>query len=98
MSWMGTWSSRPRFAAKYLKTRPFAAIGAEIRGWTLDVFRIIDELPQEFKLSDVYDQEERLVALHPRNMNIRPKIRQRLQVLRDMGMIRFIGGGRYLRT
>lgn len=83
---------------KYVRARPFAAIDAEIRGWTLDVFRIIDELPQEFKLSDVYDQEERLVALHPRNMNIRPKIRQQLQVLRDMGMIRFVGGGRYLRT
>jgi type II restriction enzyme len=83
---------------KYLKTRPFATLGTKIRGWTLDVFRIIDELPQEFKLSDVYDQEERLVALHPRNMNIRPKIRQRLQALRDMGMIRFLGAGRYLRA
>jgi type II restriction enzyme len=80
---------------KYEKIKPLAAIGAEVRGWTLDVFRIIDELPREFKLSDVYDYEGRLVALHPKNMNIRPKIRQQLQVLRDMGVITFQGGGAY---
>lgn len=83
---------------KYERARPFATIDAEVRGWTLDLFRIIDELPREFKLGDVYDHEGRLAALHPRNMNIRPKIRQQLQVLRDMGMLKFQGRGIYSKT
>jgi type II restriction enzyme len=33
---------------EYLRTRPFAAIKAAVRGWTLDVFRVVDDLPPEF--------------------------------------------------
>lgn len=32
---------------------------------------------------------------HPMNNNIRPKIRQQLQVLRDRGFLEFIGRGLY---
>jgi type II restriction enzyme len=33
--------------------------------------------------------------LHPLNRNIRPKIRQQLQVMRDHGVLEFLGQGRY---
>jgi type II restriction enzyme len=39
-----------------------------------------------------------LAKLHPANRNIRPKIRQQLQVLRDMGLVEFLGGGEYRLT
>jgi Dam-replacing HTH domain len=39
--------------------------------------------------------EPRLAALYPGNNNVRPKIRQQLQVLRDRGWLEFLGRGRY---
>ena len=33
--------------------------------------------------------------LYPANHNVRPKIRQQLQVLRDRGWLEFVGRGRY---
>ena len=44
---------------------------------------------------DVYQFESRLATLHPDNHNIRAKIRQQLQVLRDMGYIKFLDRGHY---
>ena len=82
---------------KYLKAKPFASIGAAVRGWTVDVFKIVEMLPSKFSLRDVYRYENHFAKLYPSNKNVRPKIRQQLQVLRDMGMIRFLGEGRYER-
>jgi len=66
------------------------------RGWLADVLACIRELGSEkFTLADVYSFEKRLSALHPKNRNIRPKIRQQLQILRDHGIIKFLGRGRY---
>lgn len=56
-----------------------------------------DRLP-EFTLSDVYAHEAALAALYPGNHNVRPKIRQQLQVLRDRGWLEFNGRGTYQRT
>jgi type II restriction enzyme len=83
---------------EYARAKPFSSLPSKVRGWTLDVFSIIEALPNEFALSDVYAYEPRLAELHPDNRNIRPKIRQQLQVLRDLGMVKFLGGGGYLRT
>ncbi|MBI5242579.1 MAG: hypothetical protein HY922_02705 [Elusimicrobia bacterium] len=38
---------------------------------------------------------DRLSELHPNNRHVRPKIRQQLQVLRDLGFVAFLGRGRY---
>lgn len=68
----------------------------EDRGWTADVLTCIRDLGKDvFTLEEVYAFEERLAALHPRNRNVRPKIRQQLQVLRDHGILRFLGRGIY---
>jgi len=57
------------------------------RGWLADVLACIRELGSgEFTLADVYSFEKRLSALHPKNRNIRPKIRQQLQILRAHGI------------
>ena len=49
----------------------------------------------EFELNDVYRFEQQLSALYPGNNNVRPKIRQQLQVLRDKGYLDFVGRGSY---
>lgn len=68
----------------------------EARGWTLDVVACVEKLKQvEFSLVDVYRFESALQKLHPGNRNVRAKIRQQLQVLRDAGYIEFASRGHY---
>lgn len=68
----------------------------EARGWLLEVMRCVQEIGQpDFTLADVYSFERELSASFPRNNNVRPKIRQQLQVLRDGGYLEFLGNGRY---
>ena len=69
----------------------------EQRGWVLDVMSCVNRLPCEFTLRDVYRFADLLKSKHPANHNINAKIRQQLQVLRDMGVIRFLGDGHYRR-
>jgi type II restriction enzyme len=66
------------------------------RGWASDVLKSIDNIPQkEFNLADCYKFETELSGLHPENNNVKPKIRQQLQVLRDKGLLEFLGHGEY---
>ena len=50
---------------------------------------------REFQLDDVYAFEAQLSGLYPDNQNVRPKIRQQLQVLRDRGYLDFVSRGSY---
>ena len=70
------------------------------RGWLIEVMKCVELIGRgAFTLDDVYAHEGRLAALYPGNRNVRPKIRQQLQVLRDHGYLEFVGRGRYrLRT
>jgi len=66
------------------------------RGWATLTLRLIRNLKSEaFALRDLYDNEEEFARTYPANQNIRPKIRQQLQVLRDLGYLEFLGGGSY---
>ncbi len=66
------------------------------RGWTADVLACVREVRRsEFALQDIYAFEDRLGRMHKDNRNVRPKIRQQLQVLRDHGVLEFLGRGRY---
>lgn len=68
----------------------------DARGWLLEVMRCVQGLGRpEFSLADVYGFDRELSAIFPRNNNVRPKIRQQLQVLRDGGYLEFLGNGRY---
>jgi type II restriction enzyme len=93
----GLVTDRSEVRGKYANVNLFSSLGNDVRGWTLDVFKIVEMLPIQFTLRDAYNHDDHLAGLHPDNRNIRPKIRQQLQVLRDMGMIKFLGNGRYLR-
>src|SRR3990172_6540244 len=66
------------------------------RGWIGDVLSCLQRLGKpEFKLTDVYGFESELAKRHPTNKNVKPKIRQQLQVLRKHNVIDFLGRGRY---
>ncbi len=80
----------------YDRLRPLAKLNIEARDWTLDVLNIIQSLNQkEFSLNDVYAHEEQLAKLHPRNLHVRDKIRQQLQILRGIGFLDFLRPGNY---
>jgi type II restriction enzyme len=80
----------------YDRLRPLERLKVEQRGWTLDVLQVVTSLrKKEFVLSDVYAHDSELAKLHPNNSHIHDKIRQQLQVLRDMGLLEFLGGGSY---
>lgn len=67
-----------------------------MRGWTTLTLQIVRSLQRAaFSLNDLYEMEGRFAEVYPRNMNIRPKIRQQLQVLRDLGYVSFLGGVEY---
>ena len=66
------------------------------RGWLFDILRCVNQIPHEqFVLEDIYGYEGVLREKHPSNNNIRPKIRQQLQFLRDKGFVEFLGNGKY---
>lgn len=66
------------------------------KGWLLDVLNCVERIKkQEFSLDDVYAFEKYLQANHPENHNVKAKIRQQLQFLRDKNIIEFIGRGQY---
>lgn len=69
---------------------------AEAKGWILDTLKCIDEIRSDkFKLDEVYKFEQSLKLKYPNNNFIKDKIRQQLQILRDKGIIEFIGRGQY---
>lgn len=92
----GRVADRTDVRKKYSHLRPLGALTSENRGWTLDVLNGIRGLDlKEFKLSEAYILESSLSRLYPGNHHVRDKIRQQLQVLRDLGLLEFLGRGRY---
>ena len=80
----------------YQHLRPLEDLQARERGWSLDVLRVVQTLKKrEFSLQDVYAHANALAKLHPANHHVPDKIRQQLQVLRDLGLLEFLGGGEY---
>jgi type II restriction enzyme len=82
--------------AQYERIRPLEKIKAEQRGWALEVLQVARSLGKTtFSLAEMYERDADLARLHPANRHIRDKIRQQLQVLRDKGLLEFLGGGTY---
>jgi type II restriction enzyme len=80
----------------YERLRPLESLKLEKRGWTLDVLEVVSSLSKkEFSLADVYARENNLAELHPNNAHVRDKIRQQLQILRDLGFVEFLGRGKF---
>ena len=81
---------------QFERLRPLEKLKIDARGWTLDVLNIVRGLGRrEFTLAEVYAEEAALGRLHPQNRFVRPKIRQQLQILRDLGFVEFLGDGSY---
>lgn len=78
------------------QTRFLRNSSEETRGWLLEVMKCVEKLgKEEFTLGEMYSFDVHLSRIYPHNQNIRPKIRQQLQVLRDSGYLEFLGAGRY---
>ncbi|MHB8604480.1 MAG: DpnI domain-containing protein, partial [Thermoplasmatota archaeon] len=72
------------------------ALPADSRGWTADVLACVRRIGRdEFTMDDAYAFESELGEKHPANRNVRPKIRQQLQVLVARGVLRRKGRGEY---
>ena len=71
-------------------------ISNNLKGWKKDVFNCLQLLDkQDFTISDVYSFEDVLYEKHPTNNHVKPKIRQTLQYLRDLGFVKFVKPGIY---
>lgn len=95
----GTVVPREEARSKFEQTAFLASEEPGTRDWTTAVMDCIDDLDvdpgERFKLADVYAFEDRLADMYPENEHVRAKIRQQLQVLRDEGLIEFLGNGAY---
>lgn len=69
---------------------------AEAKGWILDILNCVEEIKtDDFNLDEIYKFEQKLKIKYPNNNFIKDKIRQQLQLLRDKGIIDFVGRGKY---
>lgn len=76
---------------EYQKASRLNIDNIEKRGWLFDVLNCVDKISNDrFSLEDMYKFEGLLKIIHPQNNNIKDKIRQQLQFLRDRGIIEFI--------
>jgi HKD family nuclease len=88
--------SEERFSKKVASLRRPQPTAKDLVGWVKAVF---DLLPVgEFTNEDLYKQEAALTQMYPGNLNIRAKIRQQLQVLRDLGLLAHVAPGRWRRA
>lgn len=78
----------PAVRLQYQRLLPLKQMTIPTRGWTLDVLNVVRGLATpEFNNADVYARADELRAQHPTNRHIKDKIRQQLQILRDMGFV-----------
>ena len=64
----------------------------------MDALNCVNQISSKsFTLDEIYQFENLLHIKHPKNNNIKPKIRQQLQFLRDRGFIEFLGNGKYIK-
>lgn len=92
----GALEAKQSVLSKWQKTSFLRSTASEGRGWLIEVMKVIDLMGRnEFTLSDIYTFEHQLGRIYPNNHNVRPKIRQQLQVLREAGFLEFLGQGRY---
>lgn len=68
----------------------------ELKGWIFDILNCVESLSKkEFELKEIYQFEKDLKILHPENKNIKAKIRQQLQFLRNKNYLKFLEKGKY---
>ena len=86
----------PEVRRRFQRFLPLNQKSPEARGWTVLTLATTRSLgTTAFELADLYALEGQFAAVYPENRHIRDKIRQQLQVLRDMGVVEFLGQGSY---
>jgi hypothetical protein len=92
----GQLESKDSVLEKWSQTLFLRDQNIEARGWLIDVMRCVEAIgKREFHIDDIYAYEDRLSRLYPGNQNVRPKIRQQLQFLRDRKYLDFVSRGYY---
>lgn len=91
----GSMSPKETTRHDFAQLESLSSLSIQNRTWSATVLRLTERLNKSFSLHDMYAFESELQVLFPNNRNIRPKIRQQLQFLRDAGLIKFAGGGQY---
>ena len=83
--------SKEKILEKWKKTAFLKDVKKDtLKGWILDIMNCIESLnKKEFNLDEIYAFESDLKVLHPENNNIKAKIRQQLQFLRDKNYLEF---------
>lgn len=75
------------------------ALREHLPGWTRLALEGVQMQPAQFEIDRFVTTCAPLVAArYPANRHVRPKLRQQLQRLRDLGLIEFLGGGHYRRS
>ena len=75
---------------------PIEPILSSLAGWKLEVFKCANSIPKQiFTLNEINKFEKYFKKIYPTNLHISDKIRQQLQYLRDLGLIEFLGSGKY---
>ena len=92
----GVLADRDSIREQFRKFKRLKDVPVALRGWTTFTLKAVRGLKRtEFSLSEVYALEQDFIAHYPNNHNIQAKIRQQLQVLRDLGFLEFKGDGCY---
>ena len=79
------------FSETEIITTDVANIANCLSGWKKDVFIIANKIENQiFDLKEIYKYEAELLEIYPNNNNIKEKIRQQLQILRDLSLIEFL--------
>jgi type II restriction enzyme len=82
--------------AKWNRTLFLRDEAPEARGWLIEVMKCVETICKpEFQIDEIYAFADRLSRLYPDNRNVKPKIRQQLQFLRDRGYLDFVSRGYY---
>jgi len=82
--------------ALYKSSNRLLAVSSDTRSWTAMVLHIVREIGRtRFTLADAYSRRMQLEETFPNNRHVNAKIRQQLQVLRDLGYLHFSGRGVY---
>lgn len=90
-----SFASEPERNLDILQTN-LSPILESLSGWRRAIFECADRISDDvFTLRDLEKFEADLSRQFPRNRHIPEKIRQQLQQLRDLGLIEFLGAGKY---
>lgn len=89
--------SEQKVAKRYANLKPLQTIKVSQRGWALAVMNAVRKLGlNKFTTQEAYQIEIEMHRLFPGNRNVRPKIRQQLQVLRDLGILVHLDRGTWM--